>query len=379
MLSYWERTTFFSNIDIAIVGSGIVGLTAAINLKRHNPKLNITILERGFLPWGGSTKNAGFACFGSPSELLDDLKTHTEAEVEALIERRWNGLLELRTLLGDDNIGYEPVGNYEVFGKADEELYQTCADKLSYLNNLVGTIIGKSNVYVHADSAIHANGLGNTSHLLHNTAEGQIDTGMMMKNLLALAQTLGVFTLNGFEVEQIAGGGDGYEITGDGGLVTFTARKVIIANNAFAQKLFNDIDVVPARAQVLITKPIDGLKLKGAYHADKGYYYFRNVGNRILLGGGRNLDFKAEETFADGLTDIVQAKLDDMLLTIIAPGMQVQVDHRWSGFMAMGAKKSYIIERKAPGLILAVRCGGMGVAIGSLTGKQAAALVIEEL
>ncbi len=379
MLSFWERNTFFSKIDVVIVGSGIVGLTAAINLKKYNPKLNVVILERGFLPWGGSTKNAGFSCFGSPSELLDDLKSHTEEEVQQLIERRWQGLLELRNLLGDDNIGYEPLGNYEVFSNTDTELYKQCADKLPYLNNLVKDIIGKADVYIPADGDIAKNGLGNTAHLIHNTAEGQLDTGLMMKNLLALVHSLGVVSFNGFEVDKIEASANDYTIVGDGGRVSFNATKVIIANNAFAAKLFPGIDIKPARAQVLITKPVDGLKLKGAFHADKGYYYFRNVGNRILFGGGRNLDFKAEETFADGLTDIVQSRLDEMLVNTIAPYAQVDVDQRWSGFMAMGTKKSYITERKASGLILAVRCGGMGVAIGSLTGKQAASLIIEEL
>lgn len=379
MLSFWERNTFFSKIDVAIVGSGIVGLTAAINLKKYNPNLNVVILERGFLPWGGSTKNAGFSCFGSPSELLDDLKSHTEQEVQQLIERRWKGLLELRSLLGDANIGYEPLGNYEVFSNADSELYNECAGKLPYLNNLVKDIIGKADVYTNADGDIDKNGLGNTAHMILNSAEGQIDTGLMMKNLLALAQSLGVVNFNGFEVDKIEETPHGFIVTGDAGQVSFTAAKVIIANNAFAAKLFPGIDVKPARAQVLITKPVEGLKLKGAFHTDKGYYYFRNVGNRILLGGGRNLDFKAEETFTDGLTDIVQNRLDEMLATIIAPYVRAEVDQRWSGFMAMGSKKSYITERKAPGLIIAVRCGGMGVAIGSLTGKQAAQLIIEEL
>jgi glycine/D-amino acid oxidase-like deaminating enzyme len=48
----------------------------------------------------------------------------------------------------------------------------------------------------------------------------------------------------------------------------------------------------PARAQVLITKPIDSLKIKGTFHMDRGYYYFRNIDNRVLIGGGRNLDLK---------------------------------------------------------------------------------------
>lgn len=377
MLSFWERDTFFTNIDVAIVGSGIVGLTAAINLKRYNNNLHVVLLERSFLPLGGSTKNAGFACFGSPSELLDDLSSHTEQEVIDLVKRRWGGLKELRTLLGDDAIGYEPTGNYELFSLAEEQLYQNCIDKLNYLNTLVADATGNQKVYHPADTAITANGLGNTAHLIHNIAEGQVNTGLMMKNLLKLAQKEGVLCLNGIAVDSIEQGTNGYNIVA--GSVSFNANKVIVANNAFATKLFSDIDIKPARAQVLITKPIQGLKLKGAYHADKGYYYFRNVGNRILLGGGRNLDFKVEETFDSGLTPLVQNRLDEMLSTTIAPGMHAEVDMRWSGFMAMGIKKSYIIEERTPGLVLAVRCGGMGVAIGSLTGKDAAALIIKSL
>ena len=72
-LSYWEKDTYFSNIDVLIIGSGIVGLTAALELKSANPSRKIIVIERGFLPCGASSKNAGFSCFGSVSELLDYL------------------------------------------------------------------------------------------------------------------------------------------------------------------------------------------------------------------------------------------------------------------------------------------------------------------
>ena len=71
-LSFWELESYFKNIDIIIIGSGIVGLFAALHLKKTTPKLKIIVLERGVLPSGASTKNAGFACFGSASEILDD-------------------------------------------------------------------------------------------------------------------------------------------------------------------------------------------------------------------------------------------------------------------------------------------------------------------
>jgi len=86
--SYWEIKTWLSNIDFTIVGSGIVGLNCALHLKNKYPKAKILILEKGILPQGASTKNAGFACFGSLSEILDDLNTHTEEEVVRLVKKR---------------------------------------------------------------------------------------------------------------------------------------------------------------------------------------------------------------------------------------------------------------------------------------------------
>ena len=47
----------------------------------------------------------------------------------------------------------------------------------------------------------------------------------------------------------------------------------------------------------------------------------------------------------------------------------------WSGILGIGDQKKPIIERVSPNVVVAVRMGGMGVAIGSLVGEEAAALV----
>jgi len=86
-LSFWEYKNWFSNVDFTIVGSGIVGLHCGLRLRERFPKSKILILEKGMLPEGASTKNAGFACFGSISEIIDDLNSHTEEEVIQLIEK----------------------------------------------------------------------------------------------------------------------------------------------------------------------------------------------------------------------------------------------------------------------------------------------------
>ena len=114
-LSYWEQKEWLENIDFAIVGSGIVGLSTALFLKQRFPESNITLLEKGILPQGASTKNAGFACFGSLSEILQDLKTHSENEILELVQSRVQGLQLLRQHLGDASIDFRPYGGYELF------------------------------------------------------------------------------------------------------------------------------------------------------------------------------------------------------------------------------------------------------------------------
>ena len=106
-LSYWEIKTWLANVDFTIIGSGIVGISCAIQLRHRFPSAKILILEKGMLPQGASTKNAGFACFGSTSELLSDLKNHSKEEVFQLVKKRWEGLQLLRDLLGDKNIDYQ--------------------------------------------------------------------------------------------------------------------------------------------------------------------------------------------------------------------------------------------------------------------------------
>ena len=135
--------------------------------------------------------------------------------------------------------------------------------------------------------------------------------------------------------------------------------------------------VQPARAQVLITKPIKNLQIKGTFHLDKGYYYFRNIDNRILFGGGRNLDFKTEETSEFGQTSLIQNELENILKTTILPNTPFEIEHRWSGIMGVGDQKKAIVKQLSSHVFCGVRLGGMGVAIGSLVGKELAALINE--
>ena len=382
-LSYWEKQSFFKGIDVAIIGSGIVGLTTAIYLKKNNPKLVVAIFERGTLPLGASTRNAGFACFGSMTELRDDLSTKSEEEVFNLVGNRWQGLMNLRQLVGDKILHYKPYGGYEIFKKEESTLFDKCAELIPYFNKTLQPIIGNSTVFNIVDPKIIKYGFDGIAHIIHNTAEGQLNTGEMMSALLKTANRLSIKTFFGINISSLQDAGNQAMITTDQGW-EITVGKVLVATNGFARQLLPDLKLMPARNQVLITEPIKNLPFRGAFHYDRGYFYFRNVeelGNtktqRILLGGGRNLTPDIEQTSEFGHTQIIQQALEKLLREVILPKREVKVESWWSGILGVGEMKKPIVEMVGPSIGVAVRLGGMGVAIGSAIGKQAAAMLME--
>ncbi len=377
-LSYWEVDTFFRQTDILIIGAGIVGINAALHIKRARPAWNVKVVDRGAIPAGASTRNAGFACFGSPTEILDDLRLQSEEEVFETVERRYRGLLALKQELSLEILQYEACGGIEVFSDEETEIYQHCLDHLSYLNKRVQQITGLRETYFPDEKLLTKQGMPGFSHLIQNQAEGGIHPGRMMQALLQKAQAEGISFLfgtfiNGLEVRK-----DRVQVrTANFG--ELQVERVLVANNGFSHQLLPELKVQGVRNQVWVTEPIPGLTMRGCFHYDRGYFYFRNLGNRILLGGGRHLDRPGETTTEFGESEVIQSALQQLLRSRILPqgiGMP-NIDFHWSGILGVGVGKAPIIRKLDDRLGIAVRLGGMGVAIGTLVGQDAGKLMVQ--
>lgn len=367
-LSYWEIDSYFKNVDFTITGSGIVGLSTAYHLALKYPKSKILILEKGLLPEGASTKNAGFACFGTLSEIISYLEHNPAEDIFKLIERRYKGLLKLRKLLGDKTIHYEGSGGFELFRKEDRELMENSCARLHEINKWLKPIFGTEPYRISNKNF----GFSGIMGQLETPFEGHIHTGQMMKALTRLVQSKGVTILNHCEVTHVNDEGTHVNLQLQNG-IHFTTRKLALCTNAFTRKLY-DLPVVPARAQVIVTKPLANIPIKGCFHFDEGYYFFRNTGNRILFGGGRNLDIEGETTMEFGLTEKIQQQLAHYLQTLILPHQPIEIEYRWSGIMGMGPKRNPILEKLSENVCCGVRLTGTGVAIGSLLGEELANL-----
>lgn len=352
--SFWEREEWLKPPDLMIIGGGIVGASTAIFYKKRFPKHDVILVDKGIAPEGASTRNAGFACIGSVSEHLADLAVSGVETVFSRIVRRWNGLQLLRETCGDEVMDYQNTGGYEIF--TDEKIYETCAGKIPWFNQKLKERLGLEDVYSEREYEGYP--------AIFNRVEGAINSGRLMRFLHERFTESGVRTWWNSRVERAEPGSvmfeNGFQIN---------PKKTVIAVNGFVQRLEN-LPVKPARGFVFVTKPIPGLKWKGTFHFDEGYVYFRNIGERLLLGGGRNVAKEEETTDQFGTNQKIKEYLTRFANVTLNLPEKWEIDVEWSGIMGMTDNKEPVLQEVKPGLWAAAGLSGMGIAIGMQLAKE---------
>jgi len=368
MISIWELETFYSKRDIIIIGAGFSGLWTAVSIKEKYPEKSVLIIERNAVPLGASTRNAGFACFGSLTEVIADAQKMGWEKTLDLVAMRFNGLQKIREYFKSDEIDFELSGGYEILN--NEEPLQ----HLDIVNEKLRSVTGLEKTYHLKQDKIEEFGLGKSKFLIENICEGSLHSGKLLQKLLEKCHEFKVSFLFGTAVENIDENSDEVLVYLSEDLSVKTDQ-LIYCTNAFSSKFLEKEEIIPARGQILLTEPIENLKLKGTFHYDEGFYYFRNLGNRVLLGGGRNQDFKTEETTTFETTEFLQNHLENFLKEVILPDHEYKIGLRWSGIMAMGSEKTPIIKQLSEKQFCAVRLSGMGVALAPKIGEIVAEMI----
>ena len=367
-ISYWEEKKFSKTYDLIIIGAGLVGLSAALHYKYKREDSSVLILERGVVNYGASTRNAGFACFGSIGELEDDRINIPIEDILETVEMRWKGLENLREMIDDDIMDYQSLGGIELFD--NEKDFQKAAIEIPFWNGVLSSIIGESVFEI-----VPNENPGFYHQAIFNKYEGQLDPMKAVTFLMDLCKEKGIDIKFGMEVKNWNKNQEKVKINTKQG-ISFNSLNIGVATNAFTTKILPKISVLPARNQVLVSEEMERLSWKGCYHYKKGYIYFRTIDNRILLGGARYIS-EDENTMKYGNTNIIQSFLSKFLEERIVC-KTVNIDYWWSGILGVGNEKKPIITKHGDRIYCAVRLGGMGVAIGTSVGRELAELIVNE-
>ncbi|MGB1076032.1 MAG: NAD(P)/FAD-dependent oxidoreductase [Flavobacteriales bacterium] len=378
-IAFWEREMGLTNCDVLIVGAGIVGLSAGIALQKSSPDLRITVIDRSPFSDGGSTRNAGFACFGSPRELLDDCDANGEFEMLENVRRRWKGLQLLLGELGSENIGYQATGSLEIAHRGSwGDCPDTLSEEIDWLNAKLGAITGMKSTFVSAPSHILTGlNLDSMSSIWYSPLEGMLHSGQMMLALERRAAVAGIVVRRGLNVESIERNANGtatlrLRAAFNDQPETFSVcpPRTLLAINGLTAQFLEDAEVERVPNQVLVTSRLsDGLP-KCPIHAESGFVYARPLpSGQMLIGGGRHwLGIGPEER---------EARLVEWLRRAVPSTMHTEVEMRWTGYLGVGPSKHTRVESLTPCLFGAWRLGGMGVATGMAIGQELARLSSE--
>lgn len=372
-VSFWEQDAML-DADHIVIGGGIIGLQTALELRSARPHDRIILLERGILPAGASTRNAGFACFGSLTEILADIAEMGAEQAVDIVARRWRGLQRLRARMGDAALHFESFGGSELL--FSEQL--PALEQLDRINELLHPVFGQK-VFELDPARLKASAFGSkVLALVHTPLEGQIHSGRALRALASMAAQQGIEIHTGAKVTRLEESGAEVRVhVGGERKLVFRAARVAVCTNGLIKELLPDTDIVPGRGQVIVTAPIPDLPVRGTFHFDEGYYYFRNVGNRVLFGGARNVAYDEEETSEMQITETIQQALLSHLRETILPGRTVDIEHRWAGVMGFTKNSAPIVRHASSRVVIGFGCNGMGVAIGADIAAETASLLIE--
>lgn len=385
--SYWQATaprlaidlpplSGPSTSDVAIIGGGYTGLSAALHLVRDHG-LSVTLLEAGPIGWGASGRNGGFCCLGS-SKLsgpvlvkrfgLDAARAYFRAQTAAISH--------VRELALTEGLDIDATGQGEL----------VLAHRPDRLDGLKAQA-----AFVAATHGEHWEVLERAAlaerHLDTEEAHGAlvVPHGFGLHPLRYVRGLAGAAARHGARLhpssEVLAWERDGrrHRLVTSGGMLT--ADKVLVATNGFYREgLHAGLDgrVLPALSSIVVTRPLSAAE-QAAHRWTAPWlvvdtralvFYIRLLADKRLLFGARGGTDASPAAFARRRSWMLR-RLGEKF----PAWADVPVDHTWWGLVALAADRlPHLAELDdAPGVWWAGLYHGAGVAMGTWFGRSAAA------
>ena len=387
--SYWMTTRDYQpgpplasdfEVDVAIVGGGFTGLSAAHHLKLAEPQLRVAILEGEVIGFGASGRNGGFnmTLFGltlSITALRFGKEQAREAHLymERAVETTRELIRELRIDCDYEHPGFLRVATSEKYRNRllheIEVARKLGLEGISWLDREPTQLEVASPLYLGAWWEPRC-GLLNPAKLAWGWRE------------VIAAEGVDVFERT--PVTEIARDGGKIRLTTPGGHVV--ADRVVLATNAYSHLIPQlSHKQVPAWTHIVLTEPIDDELLatigwrnrQGIEDARNLVHYYRLTADNRLLMGGRDVSIRYGRDMDGDLNDATFAELERDIVQTFPSLSDVRISHRWGGPVSVTVDMAPAIgcvgdER----IVYSVGCIGHGVSMTHLNGRTVADLVL---
>jgi gamma-glutamylputrescine oxidase len=284
--------------DVAVIGGGFTGLSAAYHVLQAQPGAKVIVLEAERVGYGASTRNTGMLTPGV-GQSLDSLvqrfgaTTARQMYQTSLQAVKYVGEL---TSLEQIDAGVRMTGQLIVAqGRRGRS---RLADQLATLQSLDLPCEPLSDVALHDRLSICTNAPGGDANgpaALRLPGAGLLHPGRLVQGLKEAIERRGGRIVEGAKVVSLSRGEPAVATLAEGHKVE--AGHIVLASNGYDQALgIQRGRVIPLHLRLLVTEPLSAEQLaqlnwpgrEGAIDSRRVFNYFRlTEDNRLLFGGGR--------------------------------------------------------------------------------------------
>ncbi|MBE9637610.1 NAD(P)/FAD-dependent oxidoreductase [Salipiger mangrovisoli] len=365
----WPALEAPRHTEIAVIGGGFTGLSAALHLAQDG--VEVVLLEAEHPGYGASGRNGGFCCLGgakAPHSLLR--KRHGEQGLREWCQTERAAIETAAALIAAHGIDADTHSEGETLLAHTKRAWASLRESAGTLPALYGVTPRLTPREELADE-----GLGGPFHGAMTTPLGfALNPRKYHAGLARAAQTAGA-TLHGHSPVTALRHLDGkWHLTTP--RATLTADRVILATNGYSSEDLPDWlrgRYMPVQSSVIVTEPLSEAQRAAAgwtsrqmaYDTRQLLHYFRLLpDNRFLFGmrGGLTATPRAQKA--------ISAKIRREFHAMFPAWKQVAISHEWAGLVCLMARLSPYVSAVPdhPGLFAGMGFHGNGVAMGSHAG-----------
>ncbi|HWO95787.1 MAG TPA: FAD-binding oxidoreductase [Bacillus sp. (in: firmicutes)] len=349
--------------DVAIIGAGFTGLSAAYHLQKLGYKT--VVLEEHCVGWGASGRNGSLMLIGYKHNLYTLAKKYGFETTKDMLKMSLDGIDLVKDIAEKHNISCEFINNGSLVAaykpshlddlKKEQEFMM---NKLGYLNY----IVEKEEVSGEIHSPLYHGGMVDPNSCYIHPLQYAI-------GLADAVESVGGKIFERSRVTSITRQNNEVVLKTEKGEVC--AKQLISATNGYTQEVTQKLarSVMPVGSYIVTTESLGENfsrklipKNRGVFDTKNFLYYFRMTTDHRLLFGGR-VHFLAKES--DGLYQ----ELRENMLNVFPELKDAKIDYKWGGNVALTFDLLPHIGQMEDGTYFALGYSGHGVSLSTLLGK----------